>query len=200
MLITKFDNESDWLDARRAKITGTKLKDIIVKRGTGRKIGFYQLLADRLAIEDDENPMERGHRLEVEAIDELTKQTGVTFNTDLVIITRTDNSNIAWSPDGYKEDLTQAVEVKCLKSAIHLQALIEQKIPSDYEEQCIQAFIVDDKLDTLYFVFYDPRVISKPFHYIEVKRSEVQDEVELYKVYEEQVLKEIDELVEKLAW
>jgi len=200
MQIIKYDNEHDWLEGRKEKITGTKLKDILVKRGTGKKVGFYQLIADRLAIEDDENPMERGHRLECEAIDLLTETTGIKFNTDLVIITRDDNPNIAWSPDGFTDDHKIGAEVKCLKSALHIQAIIEDKIPSEYREQSIQPFIVNDELEILYFTFYDPRLVSRPFHIIEVKRSDVEAEVALYKEYEEKTLKEVDQWVEKLAW
>ena len=52
--------------AREGKITGSRLKDIIVKRGTGKKIGFYSLIAEKLGIpaEEGETPMERGSRLE----------------------------------------------------------------------------------------------------------------------------------------
>ena len=200
MKIQKFDNNEDWLEARHGKITGTKLKDIIVKRGTGKKIGFYQLIADRLAIVDDENPMERGHRLEAEAIDRLTENVGIEFNKDLVIITRDDNDSIAWSPDGYTDDMKYGAEVKCLKSALHLQAYIEKKIPSEYIEQTIQPFIVNDKLQKLFVVFYDPRIMSLPFHYIEITRSDVEGEVEEYKAYEEETLNEVNAWVEKLAW
>lgn len=200
MRIQKFETNEEWLEERHGKITGTKLKDIIVKRGNGKKIGFYQLIADRLAIVDDENPMERGHRLEVEAIDLLTEQTGITFNTDLVIITRDDNESIAWSPDGFTDDMKLGAEVKCLKSALHIQMIIENKVPSEYVEQTIQPFIVNDQLQKLYFVSYDPRVASHPFHVIEINRSDVEGDVELYKAYEETTLKEVDAWVEKLAW
>ena len=45
-----FETKEAWAEARRGKITGTRLKDIIVKRGTGKKIGFYELIAERLGI------------------------------------------------------------------------------------------------------------------------------------------------------
>jgi hypothetical protein len=199
-MIHKFDNEKDWLDFRKDKITGTKLKDIIVKRGTNKKVGFYQLIADQLAIEDDENPMDRGHRLEEEAIDLLTKTTGIKFNKSLVIITRDDNPNIAWSPDGFTDNLKIGVEVKCLKSALHIQAIITDSIPYEYKEQSVQPFIVNDQLETLYFTFYDPRLVSRPFHVIEVKRADVEGEIKMWKEYEEKTLKEVNYWVERLAW
>jgi hypothetical protein len=201
MKIHKFEDEKEWLEFRKAKILGTKLKDIIVKRGTGKKVGFYQLIADRLALDgDDENPMERGHRLEEEAIDLLTETTGVKFNKDLVIISRDDNPNIAYSPDGFTDDGKVSVEVKCLKSALHIQTIIEDKVPNEYIEQTVQPFIVNDDLEKLFFVSYDPRLITRPFHVIEINRSDVEAEISLWKEYEEKTLKEVDHWVEVLAW
>jgi putative phage-type endonuclease len=198
--ITTFENENDWLEFRKSKITGTKLKDIVTKRGNGTKIGVYQLIADRLATEDDENPMDRGHRLEKEAIEHLSNLTGKKFITDLVIMSREDNPNLAWSPDGYSKDLKSAAEVKCLRSAIHIQTIIENKIPDEYKEQSIQPFIVCDELETLYMTFYDPRIVSRPLHVIEIKREDVEKDITFYKEYEKKTLQFIDSWCEQLAW
>ncbi len=135
MKIIKYDNEETWQLARRGKITGTKLKGLITKRGNGKKIGFYELIAERLAIPpDDENVMDRGLRLEEEAIKEFEKKSKKKVKTDLVIWEREDNPSIAVSPDGYI-DKTEAVEVKCLGSARHIEALLTNEIPKDYQEQ-----------------------------------------------------------------
>ena len=59
----------EWLDYRKGKISGTMISALYSKRGN-RKIGFYELIAERLAIDpDDENRMDRGLRLEDEAIE-----------------------------------------------------------------------------------------------------------------------------------
>ncbi len=86
MKTLKFENQESWLEARKTKITGSRLKDIIVKRGTGQKIGFYELIAERLAIPSDgEDPMERGHRLETEALERFTQETGKEVDGSLVM-------------------------------------------------------------------------------------------------------------------
>ncbi len=200
MIITTFENDEDWLSARKGVITGTKPKDIVVLRGNGKKVGFYQLIADNLAIEEDENPMERGNRLEPEAIAMLSEITGIKFITTKTLMSREDNPKIAYSPDAYTDDLVISVEAKCLKSALHLQAIIENKIPKEYEYQSLQPFVVNDKLKLLFFVFYDPRIASQPFHIIEVRREDVEEEVEFLRAYEEKTLKEVQYWVEKLAW
>lgn len=198
-----FTNEQDWKQARMGKITGSTLKDLIVKRGTGKKKGFYQIIADRIAIpRDDENRMDRGHRLEDEAIERFTKETGKKVNTDLVIWTRDDNDNIAISPDGYivnKKKVTEAVEVKCLNSASHVEAIITGEYPKEYHEQILQYFVVNDDLKTLYFVMYDPTV-PKDYLCFTINRSDVAEEVEYHLNYEKQELEEIEKWVSELTF
>lgn len=194
-----FEDQGAWLSARHGKITGTRLKDIIVKRGTGKKIGFYELIAERLGIPaDDENAMERGHRLEGEAMEQLTKETGKVVDTSLVLWTRDDNESIAISPDGFIGD-TEAVEVKCLSSARHIEAILTGEVPSEYEYQVIQYFTVNDKLEKLYLVFYDPRLLAKPFFMIEIPRLSVQDDVKEMLEYQRTTLAEVDKVVLQLS-
>ena len=199
MKVHKFETVEEWMDSRRCKITGTRVKDLVVKRGTGRKIGFYELVAERIANADDgENPMERGQRLEEEALERFSEETGKKVKTDLVIWTRDDNENIALSPDGWVK-VSEAVEVKCLSSARHLQAFFEG-VPKDYKDQTIQYFVVNDKLKVLHVVFYDPRLTVKDYFCITIKREEYQEEIEKYLEYQKQVLQEVDDIVNELTF
>lgn len=199
MKVLSFNNEDDWLEARRGKITGTRLKDLISKRGGGPKIGFYELIAERVAIPaTDENRMDRGRRLEDEAIDRFRKETGKKVKNDLVMWQREDEENIAISPDGYIGK-TEAVECKCLNSARHIEALLTKEIPSEYEMQVLQYFIVNENLKKLYFVFYDPRM-PKDFFWIEVNRKDVKEKVEEYLALEREVLKQVEELENQLTF
>lgn len=200
MKVTNFESREDWLAARRGKITGTRVKDLIVKRGTGKKKGYYELIAERLAIEPDaeETPMDRGTRLETEAIEKFVETTGKEVDTSLVIWTRDDNESIAISPDGFIGTDT-AVEVKCLSSASHIEAWLTQEIPSEYEDQMIHYFVVSDTLQTLFVCFYDPRIPCKDFFWIEVSRESVKDKVAEYLEYETTTLAEINEIVATLS-
>lgn len=200
MKTLNFEDKESWLVARRGKITGSRLKDIITKRGTGKKIGFYELIAERLGVPaDDESAMERGSRLESEAMEVFVKDTKKKVDTSLVIWTRDDNENIAISPDGFIGS-KEAVEVKCLSSARHIEALLTQEIPDEYKDQMIQYFVVNDTLATLYFVFYDPRILSKPYFSIKVSRKDVQEKVDEYLEYEKKTLEEVVEAVNKLTF
>lgn len=201
MQVTKFEDRDAWLDARLGKVTGTRLKDIVVKRGTAKKIGFYELIAERIAIPaDDENRMDRGIRLETEAIERFTKETGKEVNTDLVIWSRDDNKDIAISPDGYIGE-TEAVECKCLASPRHLEALLTKQIPSEYEMQALMYFIVNDTLKTLYFVLYDPRMPApNDFFFITINREDVAEDVATYLDFTRNTLQEVEDIVKQLTF
>jgi len=199
--------------AREGKITGSRLKDIVVKRGAGKKIGFYALIAEKLGVpaEEIETPMERGSRLEQEALKRFEEETGKTVDGSLILWARNDNPNIAVSPDGVivpkKKGAieTEAVEVKCLSAARHIEAFLTKQVPAEYEYQVLQYFICNEDLKTLYFVLYDPRFslntqVKLDFFYIEVKRKAVQKEVDEVLAYERATLKEVDEIVNNLTF
>lgn len=174
--ILKYNSQEEWLEGRFGKITGTKASNLVLKRGIAHKMGYYEILAERVAIPaNSENVMDRGHRLEEEAIDRFMAETGKKVNKDLVIICREDNENIAYSPDGFigkKED----VEVKCLSSARHIEAWLTQEIPSEYLEQILQGFVVNDELKTRYMIFYDPRM-PKEFFFFTIKREDYTEKI-----------------------
>lgn len=203
MKIVKIDQGSDeWLEYRKGKISGTILGDVYSKRG-GRKIGFYSIIAERLGLDPDgELPMDRGLRLECDAIGEFEKRTGIKTEQAGVCVSDF-NDNIINSPDRLIKEgnkYTGAVEAKCLSSARHLQVVIENKIPAEFEAQLIQYFIVNKDLQTLYFVFFDPRIPSVPYHCIETHRADVEEKIKLFTEYQLETLKEIDEIIERLAF
>lgn len=195
-------NTEEWLSWRKGKITGSRLNDIIVKRGTGRKVGFYEVLAERLAIDtglEYNDELERGHALEEEALDTFGKLIGKKVKRDCGVWVSDENEHIAISPDG-EISATQAVEVKCLSSARHLQAYFEKEIPSEYEAQVAQYFIVNEKLKTLFFVFYDPRIPMKSCHWIEISRKDYEQTIAQYKAYEQEALEDIALKVAELSF
>lgn len=200
MKILNFEDREAWLESRKGKITSTRLGDVVVKRGTGRKKAFYELIAEQVALPPDgENPMDRGNRLQDEAIEKFKEQIGKEVETGLILWMRDDNEDIAVSPDGFIGE-TEAVEVKCLNSASHIEALLTDEIPGEYEFQVLQYFIVNNKLETLYFCFYDDRLSVKNFFYKTIKREDVQDDVITYLEYERKLLEDVKEIVTKLTF
>lgn len=198
MITKKYENETDWLADRLGKVTGSRLKDLVFKRGTGKKKGYYELIAERIGLPaDGENVMDRGHRLEEEAIERFETLTERAVNKDLVIWMREDNERIAVSPDGVLDE-TEAVEVKCLSSASHIEAYLTKEIPSEYLDQATQYFVVNDKLKKLHFCFYDPRLKVADFFVIEITRESQEGKIAEMLKYEQDVLKEIDGIVNEL--
>ena|SRR3990167_8131199 len=166
----------EWYQIRKGKITGTGLKSIM---GTAyaQSEYFYEILAQRLTtgIEDDENPMERGLRLESEAIAKFEFETGkkvekTGFAED------DDNPFIANSPDGLIGE-TEAVEAKCLGGKNHVRMWLENEVPKDYKWQVVQYFIVNPKLKKVYFFSYNPDIPVHPYHLIEVNREEMEGSI-----------------------
>lgn len=204
-IIDVLQNSPEWLEARKGKITGSKLKDVVTLRGTGRKIGFYELLADRLAAEEDaydETDLERGNRLEAEAIEVFSKKYKKEVEQVGLCVSER-HPHIALSPDGMIKSegtYTEAVEVKCLSTPRYLEAMFENKIHPDYRFQVLQYFIVNEDLEKLYFVYYDPRVVKRPMHCIEVTREEVADDVETYANYQDDMLHEIERMAMEIMF
>lgn len=207
MIITKYETREEWLAGRLGLITGSKLKDIVVLRGGGKKKGTYALIAEKIGVPaDEERPMDRGQRLEEEAVERFTKETNKKADGSLVLWQREDDKDIAVSPDAMVVDKEgnfsgeEAVEVKCLNSAAHLEAFITKQIPKEYEMQKLQYFITCDTLKTLYFCFYDPRIPSCDFFIIPVTREEVQEDIDTYLEYQRKEILFINEWVIALTF
>ena len=191
----------EWQELRRGKITGTGLKRIVGSK-TLRDNYLSEILAERLSVDDgvDESALDRGERLESTAIEAFESKTGKIVER-IGFIDRDDNKFMALSPDGLiqsKGKYTEAVEIKCLSSANHIQAWLENVVPKDYYPQAIQYFIVNDDLETLYFVLYDPRVAVMPMCIIILNRSEIEDVIEDYKKKELDFISEVESKLEQI--
>ena len=199
MQSTYYDTKEEWEKSRAGKITGTRLKDIVA-RSCEKKIGYYKLIAEKIAISPDgENAMERGVRLEPEALIRFEQETGKEVYNDLVIWSREDVSSIAISPDAYVDE-KEAVEVKCLSSERHIEAYLKNNVPAEYRYQTLQYFVVNDDLEKLNVVFYDPRIPVKDYFVIEIIRSDVADEVQYLLDYQKKVISEVNEIVNDLTF
>jgi len=76
------------------------------------------------------------------------------------------------SPDGLIGE-NEAIEVKCMGGKNHVKMWLTDKIPDEYEWQVVQYFCVNEKLEKLYFVGYNPDIPVHPLHIIEVNRKEI---------------------------
>lgn len=206
MKTLKFTEENGgkeaWLNARLGKITGSKLRDIIATRG-GRKLGSYQLVVESIqgsaALAEEEDPMARGQRLEPVALERFRKETGKKVDGSLLMWISDTDSRIAASPDGVI-GAKEAVEIKCLSSAKHIQAKIEDAVPADYKWQIAQYFIVNPKLTKLYFGMYDDRFPAPlDFFYFTLTRKDYAKEIAEWMEYEQGELKWVRDTVNSLT-
>lgn len=199
----KIDQKSDeWFKLRKGKITGTGLKRIIGSKKT-RDSYFYEILAERLTVGNptEESALERGNRLEDEAISQFEKETGKIVDR-FGLCESDENDGIAQSPDGYIQNdgiYDEAVEAKCLSSALYVRAWLENQIPEDYHAQCVQYFVVNEELQTLYFVLYDPRIAMHPLHIIELSRDGLDDTIADYKHQQKEFLQEVEEKLAQIV-
>ena len=201
-----FDGRESWLNWRLGKATGSILKDLISARGDGVKTAIYRLAAESLigpaAIAEADlsamEVMERGHELEGPAIRRFQEETGKKVSHKLVGWESLDDPRMAVSPDGVIGK-TQAVEVKCLLAAKHMEAFHTKAIPKNtggYEEQAAQYFIVNGMLRTLYYVFYHPDFpAGMDFFYLTFTRKEMKDEIARLEALERAAVAKVREIV-----
>lgn len=184
----------EWHHIRKGKITGTTLKAIM---GTpkARQDAIYEIVAERLTVGVDsensfENAMERGSRLEPDAIAMFELETGKSVER---IGFAEDDTNpfIANSPDGLIGD-DEAIEAKCMGGKNHVKMWLTNEIPDDYQWQVVQYFVVNPELKKLYFVGYNPDIPAHPLHIIEVSRDQMIEKMSKAREAQEVFLKEVD--------
>lgn len=196
----------DWKRLREGRLTGTKIGKIFAKSRNSEELfdtskhllGFYEMLAERLTDSDDlTSGIERGHELEEEALQMASDELGIEFVHGNVW--QADANHIE-SPDGYTEDLTMAIEIKCLSSSRHIQAIYEDIYPQEYMAEYLNYFLVNPKLETLFIYLYDPRFMSEKLRSRcwFIGRSDIKDKLKRMEEVKKQALKDIEQAVKQL--
>jgi hypothetical protein len=151
----------DWFLLKHGKIGGTRAKGLFTKTDTL----LYELLAEHTERYDEDQEdsfesfdMERGNALEPQARHELGLYTGLEFLEAGWI--QSDIELLGISPDGITNCLTSQCEIKCLSAKNHIKLCLKNEIPLEHINQCIHAFSVNPKLETLYFCGYRPESIK----------------------------------------
>lgn len=181
-------NTDEWLEARKGKITGSKLKDIMPNSRGGNYAGWYEYLAERLEKPtgeeiDGEDARNRGHRLETEAVELFCARNDIDVSeviNDGFYVSEA-NESLGNSPDGVYNDGKSEIEVKCLYTKNHLQIYLEDypgDLPKDFKYQMYHSFIVNDELKEKHLVFYCPQLPDIALFAFTVKREDIKDELE----------------------
>lgn len=174
----------EWLQARIAKITGSKLGKI---RGTpaARKKFIYELIAEELTgtfAETYQSPsMERGNTEEPFAVKEYEKRTGL--KAEKVGFILGDDGFTGLSPDRLIRKgklFVGGLEIKNPDSSTQIEYLISKKIPSCYMDQILHYFLIIPSLEWVDFASFDARIQmdSLRMHLVRITREELKGEIE----------------------
>ena len=193
---------AEWFDARRGKVTASKVADVIGRTaaqlkagawGAGRKNYSAQLIAERLTGETAEGfaptkAMQWGTDTEPEA------RTAYEFysNSDILEVGFIDHPSIEMtgaSPDGLVGD-DGMVEIKCPNTATHIDTLLGRSVPKKYITQ-MQWQMACAERKWCDFVSYDPRMPAAMRMF--VQRVERDDD--LIKSLEDEVCEFLNELI-----
>lgn len=132
--------------------------------------------------------MARGHILEPEIAENFAKATGKKLDEDSVIWESDKNPNSYISPDRTITDkdgkVREAVEIKALSSANVLEIWKTQQIPDEYMPQICKYFIVNEDLETLYWVVGTDLIPGLEIQIFTVKRADVQDKLREIEAFE----------------
>ena len=189
MKILKSEQGSDqWLKDRLCVITGTRLGAVM---GTPKAQDtlINELIAEYLTGKSKETyksaNMQRGNDEEQFAFKQYEEQTGIKIESFGVCL----HDKYDWiglSPDGFTKDLKHGGEVKAPNSDTLVGYLRAGVIPKEYHWQVVQYFIVNEKLETLDFLPYDPRVKLDKLKLVPIR------------VTREDLQKDIDKAMEQL--
>jgi putative phage-type endonuclease len=158
----------EWFEAKLEKISGTRLASAIGNQLKQEAL-INELIAERLTGNRKEITQSKAMALGVEAeehaIEEYELETGVI--TEAVGLCINDKFDwLANSPDRLiKIDgkYSKAVEVKCPNTDTLVKYIRANEIPPEYDAQVMSYFLVNDDLQELDFVAYDPRIQTEQY-------------------------------------
>ena len=195
MIVSEFEQGSfEWLKEKIGVATGTRISSII----TPAKLQLSKSSDDLILKLIDENvtglssdstfsneSMERGNEFEPLAKEEYTKQTGIEL-IEFGLCLSEKNKLHGISPDGFTECLTGGGEFKC-PGFKHLKYIDNDKykdvtIYNDYKPQCINYFLVNEKLEWLDTVSFRPEFYPKPIHIKRIYRKDIVEDIEKVRI------------------
>lgn len=181
----------EWKRARLGKITGTRGKKAISSTHLDL---IDEIIAEVETQEVEEifenDAMRWGKEQEPNARKAYEYHTGLEIK-EFGFFLHDSNEYLAISPDGYTDDLKGGIEIKCPTTKTHVKYIRMGKLPGEYKAQVFHNFIVNQELEWLDFVSYDPRFKSCQMFIKRVTREEIEEELA---DYEAELLKFIDKL------
>jgi len=175
----------DWKKVRRGMITWTKLKWVASAPTTAT----YKTLMLELIAEDlwpvpeifKNDAMLRWTMLEPIAREIYEEKTGQTVE-ELGFCVHDTMKFLGLSPDWFIRidwEYTKWVEIKCPGAKNHIKYIMENKLPSEYKWQVVNYFLVNEKLEELDFITFNPDMYVEHLKMftINIKRSDLEKEL-----------------------
>ena len=151
----------EWLAARAGKVTASRINDVMAAKTTAAYRDYRaQIVAEILTGQPQESgftnaAMQWGTEQEKFARAEYELACDWTVDEIGIVLHPTIERGAA-SPDGLVST-NGLVEIKCPKTATHLQTLIDKKQPRQYENQMLWQMACTGR-EWCDFVSYDPRL------------------------------------------
>lgn len=188
----------EWLHKKKGVVSGTQAKGIM---GTAkaRQDAIYDIIGESLKVGVDDNyesPIDRGNRLEPEAAAAYEMETG-NKTTKIGFCEHDDNARMGNSPDRLVGD-DGAIEIKCPEHKNYVKYWLTNEIPDDYIWQVVQYFVVNEKLQWLDFVSYNPDIPVHPIHIVRVTRFQLMDKIIELESKEKDFIAEVNKILETL--
>jgi hypothetical protein len=172
----------EWHKLRIGKLTSSRVADIM--KSDNLKVVdalIYERSCPDDALWDTQDgyvseAMQWGTDHEDEAVQVYTAHTGIEMER-VGFCTHDDFEYLGMSPDRLTPDRTGGVEVKCPNTKNHIRTIRMGGLPNEHKYQILQYFLINEKMQWLDFVSYDPRFAPRPIYIHRVTRDEVQSEL-----------------------
>jgi len=195
----------EWFAARAGKITGSVAGDVLAKLKSGLEPASRRDLRISLAIERfTGKPMEsdgfvnaamqRGIDKEGDA--RMAYQIATSNEVRQTGFVVSDDNTMGCSLDGDVDGFKGIIEIKCPKTATHIQTLKDRKLPADYRWQVTHNLLVTDAAWCDFVSFDDRMPFGLQLVVIRVNRSEL--DLDTYRIALAAFNNEIDAEVESL--
>ena len=190
----------EWLAARAGKVTASRINDVMASKTTAAYRDYRaQIVAEILTGQPQESgftnaAMQWGTEQEKFARAEYEMACDWTVDEIGIVLHPTIERGAA-SPDGLVST-NGLVEIKCPKTATHLQTLVDKKQPRQYENQMLWQMACTNR-EWCDFVSYDPRLPEDLQLF--VHRFDRDDKrIEEIEAAVTQFLSEVDEMIDNI--
>jgi putative phage-type endonuclease len=194
---------ADWLASRAGRVTASRVSAVMakIKSGEAAARADYraQIVAEILTGKpqdsvftnedmkwgNEQEPFARGAYEVAKSL--LVDQVGLVLHPDI--------DRAAASPDGLAGD--GLLEIKCPKTATHLQYLMAGEVPSKYQDQMLWQMACTER-PWCDFVSFDPR-LPQDLQLFVVRFNRDADRIKEMETAVRKFLAEVDEVIEKLT-